>query len=246
MRAATSDSEILIRLRDLQQRAYRQGIHAESGFLSEEDTAMAMQAFKGDGFVRFDGGYPDALKKKVIFLRDEEDDFSDIVCLRAQIDKRFRSITHRDVLGALMHLQIERDSFGDLWVEDGFVYLYTTEVMGRFLQDNFTRIADQYVSFEALKERPPQQFRYKEIQAVMSSTRLDAVVSALAHVSRSRAKEMIRQGLVQVDHVTLVDADEVCNNNCKVSIRGAGRFILVGETYRTKKGRIGVKFLQSI
>ncbi|MBQ2690262.1 MAG: RNA-binding protein, partial [Solobacterium sp.] len=111
---------------------------------------------------------------------------------------------------------------------------------------NFTRIADQYVSFEALKERPPQQFRYKEIQAVMSSTRLDAVVSALAHVSRSRAKEMIRQGLVQVDHVTLVDADEVCNNNCKVSIRGAGRFILVGETYITKNGRRGVKFLQSI
>ncbi len=218
----------------------------ESFFLNEEELAAAQKVFFPSETVRYDGGYPEARKKKVIFSLEGEDDFSDIVCLMAEIDNRFRPIGHRDVLGALMHLQIERDSFGDLWVEDGFVYLYTTEVMGRFLQDNFTRIADQYVSFEALKDRPSQQFRYKEIQAVMSSTRLDAVVSALAHVSRSRAKEMIRQGLVQVDHVTLVDADEVCNNNCKVSIRGAGRFILVGETYRTKKGRIGVKFLQSI
>ncbi len=246
MKTATSDPDVLIRLQDLHKRSFQRGIHAESGFLNEEDAARAMHVFEGDPYVRFDGGYPGARKKKVIFLRDEEDDLSDIVCLKAETDQRFRELTHRDVLGALMSLQIERESFGDLWLEDNCIYIYTTEQMGHFLIDHLTRIADLYVSFEMLDEHPVQTFRYREIRAVVSSVRLDAVVSALAHVSRAEAKQMIRQGLVQIDHVTLVDADELCNNNCTVSIRGTGRFIFAGTEYTTRKGRLGVKFLQSI
>ena len=246
MKTATSDHGILVRLKDLQDRSYRQGIHAESGFLSEEDTSKAMHAFSGSAFVRFDGGYPAARKKKVIFLRDEDDTDADIICLKAEVDQRFRPLTHSDILGALMHLQIERESFGDFWVTDEWIYLYTTEIMGRFLRDHLIRIGNTPVSFMITDEHPEQEFRFKEINVVLPSTRLDAVVSALAHISRSQAKEMIRQGLVQVDHVTLVDADEVCNNNCTVSIRGTGRFQYVGQTYTTRKGKVRAKFLQSI
>ena len=246
MKTATSDRDILVRLKDLQDRSYRQGIHAESGFLSEEDTSKAMHAFSGSALERLDGGYPEARKKKVIFLRDEDDEEADIVCLKAEIDQRFRTLTHSDILGALMHLQIERESFGDFWVEDRYIYLYTTSTMGRFLRDHLIRIGNASVSFEITDEHPVQEFHYKEINVVLASVRLDVVVSALAHISRSQAKQMIRQGLVQVDHVTLVDADEVCNNNCTVSIRGTGRFQYVGQTYTTRKGKIGAKFLQSI
>ena len=69
---------------------------------------------------------------------------------------------------------------------------------------------------------------------------------ALDHVSRAKAKEMIRQGLVQLNHRPLADADEVCNNNVTISIRGVGRFQYVGTERTTKSDRIVAVFQQSI
>ncbi len=246
MTTENSAETVLIRLRDLRDQSERRYMHTESGFLNEEEQAAARKEFPEGRLIRYEGGYPGAMKKKVIFLRDEEDDLCDIVCLRAMTDQRFRNISHRDVLGALMHLQIERRSFGDFWVEEDRIYLYTSAQMGRFLCDNLLRISSLNVSFEVIDEHPAQVFKTKKIKAVIASERADAIVAALAHCSRSEAKQMIRQGRVQLNHVTLVNADEVCDNNVTISIRGTGRFTYLGVTGKTRKDRITVEFLQSI
>ena len=118
------DIPILVRLRDLERQSEQQHRHIESFFLNEEELAIAQTEFKEGIYIRYDGGYENALKKKAIFLVDEEDSFSDIVCIQADIDQRFRKIGHRDILGALMHLQIDRHSFGDFWIADNHIYLY--------------------------------------------------------------------------------------------------------------------------
>lgn len=238
--------QLLVHLRDLQRQSEIQYRHTESGFLSEEEQAYVMREFPEGDRIRYDGGYPGARKKKVIFLRDEEDDFSDIVCIQAEVDDRFRKIGHRDILGSLMSLQIDRKSFGDLWIRDGKINIYTTEAMARFLIDHLIRIANLNVSFAVTDEHPVQEFQYERLELVIAGLRADAVTAALAHVSRSEAQEMIRRGLVQFNHVTLVDVDEVCNNNCTISIRGTGRFTYVQVLRETRKGRIVAEFLKSV
>lgn len=217
-----------------------------SSFLNEEEQAAMQKLFPESSLVRYDGGYPDARKKKVIFLADEEDDFSDIVCIQAAIDQRFRKIGHRDILGALMSLQIDRHSFGDFWIADDHIYLYTSETMARFLIDNLIRINQLSVSFEVTDERPVQVFAVKRIQAVCASERMDAIVAGLTHCSRSEAKEMIRQGLVQLNHITLEAPDELAYNNVTISIRGTGRFTYLGTLRKTRGDRIAAEFLQDI
>ena len=217
-----------------------------SSFLNEEEQAAMQKLFPESSLVRYDGGYPDARKKKVIFLADEEDDFSDIVCIQAAIDQRFRKIGHRDILGALMSLQIDRHSFGDFWIADDHIYLYTSETMARFLIDNLIRINQLSVSFEVTDERPVQVFAVKRIQTVCASERMDAIVAGLTHCSRSEAKEMIRQGLVQLNHITLEAPDELAYNNVTISIRGTGRFTYLGILRKTRNDRIVAEFLQSI
>ena len=240
------DFPILVRLKDLQRQSERQNRHIESFFLNEEELAIAQTEFKEWPLLRYDGGYENALKKKAIFLSDEEDGFSDIVCLQADIDQRFRKISHRDILGALMHLQIDRHSFGDFWIEENHIYIYTSSLMAEFLIDNLMRISNLNVSFYLIEDHPEQKFQYKKVTAIVSSLRLDAIVASLAHISRTDAKHMITQGLVQVNHVTLVEPDELCNNNCTISIRGKGRFRYTGSVHKTKKDRIVVEFLESI
>ena len=217
-----------------------------SAFLNEEEQSAMVKLFPPSKYVRYDGGYPEARKKKVIFPADGEDDFSDIACLKATIDQRFRRIGHSDILGALMHLQIDRSSFGDFWIEENCIYLYTSTGMASFLIDNLKRINQLNVSFECTDDRPVQVFRTKKIKCVVASERADALVAGLVHCSRTEAKELIRAGMVQVNHVTLEEPDKLCDNNVTISIRGTGRFTYLGTDHATKSGRIAAEFLQYI
>ncbi|MBR2767588.1 MAG: RNA-binding protein [Solobacterium sp.] len=242
----TDSYDVIARLEDLQDQSERKYMHTESGFLNEEEQAEALRRFPESSLIRYEGGYPGALKKKVIFLRDEEDDFSDIVCIIAAIDQRFRKITHRDVLGSLMSLQIDRHSFGDFWIEPERIVLYTSHQMAKFLCDNLLRISSLSVSFEPSEEHPVQVFHRREFEAVVSSERMDVLVACLANISRAKAVSMIREGKVQLNHRPLVKPDEVCDNDSTISIRGSGRYHFLGIVRRTRKDRIVVRFSQDI
>lgn len=209
-----------------------------SNFLNEEEVAQMQVYFPESDHIVYSGGYPEARKKKIVFRYDEEDDFFDIVCISAKIDQRFRKIGHRDILGALMHLQIDRHSFGDFWIAQERIYLYTSRSMADFLCNNLTRINQLSVHFEVLDTFPSQIFQTKRMTCIVASERLDALVAGIAHISRSKAKEMIRQGLVQVNHITLEAPDKLCDNNVTISIRGYGRYKYLGILRNTKSDRI--------
>ena len=233
-------------LKDLQEKSERWHTHTSSSFLNEEEQAAMSRMFPEGPYIRYDGGYEGAQRRKIIFRYDEDDNWTDVVCIGAKIDQRFRKITHRDVLGAMMHLQIERNTTGDLWVEEDHIYIYTTADMAPFLVSDLMRVNQLNVSFEILMDHPIQIFNTKELHVVMASERADAVVAALTHCSRSQAKELIRAGAVQLDHVMLEEPDEVCNNNVAISIRGIGRFVYLGYDRTTKNGRIAAVFRQYI
>ncbi len=248
MNEDSAGRELKQRLTDLSEQCRRWQKQTESVFLTEEQQVQARQWFAPSALIRYDGGYEGARRKKVIFLPWEEDDFSDdIVCIETELRGASRPLTHRDVLGSLMALQIERSALGDLWVEDNArAYVYTTAVMARYLCDQCTRIGPCTADFRILPERPVQHFRTRQFTKVVASLRLDAVTAALASVSREKAKEMIRQGLVQVDHITLEEPDKVCHNGCTISIRGTGRFTYRQTTHTTRKDRIVAEFLQDL
>lgn len=233
-------------LQDLEEKSGRWQKPLCSNFLNEEEISAMEKFFPPSSLIRYEGGYPEARKKKVIFLPYEGDDFSDIVCLQADIDQRFRKIGHRDILGALMHLSIERSSFGDFWIEDDHIYLYTSEGMADFLCANLTRVNQLSVHFEKIPDHPVQHFQTKRLKLVVASDRADALVAGLTHLSRSKAKEMISAGYVQVNHAVLVSPDKTCDNNDTISIRGYGRFTYLGTVHTTKSGRIAAEFLQYI
>lgn len=233
-------------LEDLRNKSETWHKNLYSSFLNEEEQAAMLHEFPESERIRYEGGYPGARKKRVIFLDHEENDFSDIVCISSRIDQRFRKITHRDVLGALMHLQIDRHSFGDFWVCEDAVHLYTSSSMADFLMQNLTRINQLNVRFEINEERPVQQFRTKRYTLIAASLRMDAIVSAITHSSRAQAKEMIRAGLVQLNHIVLVSPDKLCDNNDTISIRGKGRFRFIDTVRKTNSDRIAIEIEESI
>ncbi len=241
MNDQTDYDSLIAHLQDLQEHSQLWHATVCSEFLNEEEQAAATKAIRG---ISFEGGYPGARFKKAVFRYNDQPD--DIVCLRAKTDQRFRSIGHRDVMGALMHLQIERNSFGDFWIEDGFIYLYTSLRMAEFLIANLIRINQLNVSFEKIDFRPVQHFRFREFEAVVASARLDAIVAGICCCSRNDAKQMIRASLVQVNHQMCDQPDRACNEGATISIRGKGRFIYAGVVRKTKSDRLIGSFRQFI
>ena len=238
-------ASLIAHLQDLQDKSMTWHKTMSSSFLDEEELAHVSRFFPESESICYEGGYPNARKKKVIFVYDVENE-SDITCISARIDQRFRKIGHRDVLGALMHLQIDRHSFGDFWIEENHIFIYTSKAMARFLCENLVKVNQLSVHFEEIEQRPEQIFQTKLITVIIASERLDAIVAGLTHLSRQKAKEMILQGLVQVNHIVLEAPDKMCDNNVTISIRGKGRFRYLGVIKKTKSDRLLAEFEVSI
>lgn len=243
----TKDFETLVaHLTDLKDKTEVWQCSLSSDYLEEAEIAQLQTIFPPSSKIIYFGGYPDAMKQKVIFSPFGEDDFSSIVCLEGKIDQRFRKIGHRDILGALMGLQVERSSFGDFWVEEEAIYLYTSPSMVDFFQTYLVQINQLKVHWLVLDTFPSYQRAFKEMELVVASQRLDAMVASLSKTSREKAKNLIKAGFVRCNHEVIEDASKLCNNGTTISIRGKGRFKFVELLRETKSGRQVALFKQYI
>ncbi|MBR0138316.1 MAG: hypothetical protein IJM15_07885 [Erysipelotrichaceae bacterium] len=183
----------------------------------------------------FIGGYPNALKKRLV-IGEDIDPKDYIICLKAHFNSKFNTITHRDVTGALYGLRIDIEKFGDLWVDGEDIYLYTEPQLAQSVCSDFTQISRCTVRFEMLDDYPGQTFEFSDFQITVSSMRLDVILGHIIRKSRSKAQEMIRNENVNVNFQTIEDCDYLCNNGDIVSVRGTGRFIIANTVAVTKSG----------
>ena len=213
-----------------------------TSFLSPVEQEILKSMAGNKVIVRFEGGYKNS-ERKIAILSNEEVYYSDVVCLHACYDDRFKSLSHRDLLGALMHSGIERDQIGDLIVSKQDIYIFCKEKMAEYIMQSCTLIGRCVLNFEIEYDVHIEHSNREEILVNAASLRLDVVVSALGHCSRSMACEWIRQGFVKVNDVVLDEIVLICNNDF-VSIRKVGRFQFKEVVSTTRKNRMILCFDQ--
>ena len=167
-----------------------------------------------------------------------------IVCLRVgpKSQKFADRLTHRDFLGALLNLGIERDTLGDIVIKDNTGYIFAEEEIARYIEKELTRVAKTDVTVSVAEKLPEGELYRREVVRVqVSSVRLDAVIARVFHLSREDA-----QGLFQ-KHLIFESGREIssCSYSPKagetVSVRGHGRFIYLGEVGVSKKGKLNIE-----
>lgn len=197
-----------------------------------------------DVHLQCDGGYEGAERVRMAFVRNGYEgavDFSIRAC-RLVWDSRYRLLTHRDVLGSLMGLGVERAKFGDIiMVEDGAVLLLDAN-MESYVQQHLQKVSIVTVQIAPydLKEIAPRQKKVKEIKTTVASLRLDAIVASGFGISRTKAAAAIKGERVQLNWQPIKSSSrEVRVGDC-ISLRGKGK-LEVGEiTGISRKGRTGV------
>ena len=154
------------------------------------------------------GGYDVAERQMAAFLPDalsylmEETLSYPIVCIKIQpLSLRFaEKLSHRDYLGALLNLGLERSMLGDLLIDETGAYCFCKETMAGFIQDNLTRVRHTAVLTAQITETgelPRPKFR--EIQGTVPSIRLDVLIALAFGESRSRITPFIEGGKVFVN-----------------------------------------------
>ena len=148
------------------------------------------------------------------------------------------SLTHRDFLGSLMGLGIRREMLGDIIIKDNCAYLICIDSVTDYITENLDKVKHTSVkctACDALPHAALPELTYKEL--IISSERLDVVISAVYNLSRNESKVKIESELVFCNSVLQINSSYPLPSGTVVSVRGHGRFIYDGVLRTTKKDR---------
>lgn len=147
---------------------------------------------------------------------------------------------HREYLSGIMKLGVRREKFGDIIVTDtGADIVCSKEVTDYFVNGlkELTRFKKSKITVEDIKNIHKKEMSFIELTIIVSSIRLDNFVSELAKCSRTKAKEMIEQGLVLVNYIIEEKESKKLNLGDVITIRGKGKFIFEETQGETRAGR---------
>lgn len=242
------EDELKRRILDLANRCYHQNQYTFSGFLNAGEQALLFEMEKELSFVPWTlfGGGEDCERRMLRFGSEEQlgyDEPFPISCLvvKPLIKKFADELNHRDFLGALMNLGIERDVLGDIIVKDNVGYVFCGDRMAEYLRDHLDKVKHTSISCDIMKECPAAAApEFAEEELVISSNRCDAVIAKVYRLSRSQSIELFRGKKVFVNGRQYENNSGILKDKDIVSVRGFGKFIFSGFLAETKKGRIRI------
>lgn len=246
------DDEVLLlnRIKDLARACYTQNRYSFSSFLSVEEQSLILMHQSDINYVDFDlyGGCEGCERQMMRFgsermlMFNEEFPISTLV-IKPLMEKFSDELTHRDYLGALMNLGIQRNVLGDIYIAGKDAYLFCHNDVSEFIQNELTRVKHTAVLVKKTDcDVDTIIRRFEEIEILVSAPRIDAVVATICKLSRSKACDLFKEKKIYLNN-------RICENNSYMlktgnvlSIRGVGKYIYDGEGGKTRKDRVYVKF----
>lgn len=242
----SDNGELAARLIDLADSVAKGKPYRVSEFLSPLGLQIAetIQA-QGKGLeLTSYGGYEGAERIRIAFSNPDyvgDIDFGICAC-KITWDARYRMIGHRDILGSLIGLGIDRSRFGDIIVKENSAIVLTDAALLAYLQQHLVKISIVRVEIEevSLDELAPREEKVKEIRTTVASLRLDAIASSGFGLSRTKTVEAIKGDRLQVNWLPAKGPAQEVGEGDIISFRGRGRMEVAQITGQSRKGRIGV------
>ena len=191
------------------------------------------------------GGYEGAERRMLVCvpadipMTDEEAYEGLLEVLRVKKPAISRELTHRDYLGSMLGLGIDRSVTGDILVRDDGADIIIVPEIADFLLEEYVQVGRTHVSREVhpLSELILPEVRTQIIKDTVPSARLDSVIASAFKLSRSKAAEAIRGGIVSVDHIECLKPDARVEEGSILVLRGKGKALLKEVGGESKKGR---------
>ncbi len=233
----------LARVLDKAELARTRDIPAHSQFLTDGEQKLADQALAafGNPRRRFWGGYEGAERRVCVFLADWEEDMTDDPLTALEVTPPpDAQLSHRDYLGAMMGLGLNREGLGDILVADGRGQVVCLKTVAPALLRDWREVGRYAVSVREipLAALEPGEKDVKVRRETFQSLRFDAVAAAGFGLSRAKAAALIASGRVQLNHLPCTKPDRILEPGDSMTSKGLGKCVLARVTGESKKGRV--------
>ncbi len=165
-----------------------------------------------------------------------------ILCIKLEpVSQRFADkLTHRDFLGALLNLGIERSRLGDIAILDNVGYVFAEEGIADYIISTLSRVKHTDIK-ACLTDAPSGElYRTERRRITLESERIDAVIAKVYNLSRADAQALIKRSLVYVGGMLCESVSYTPKPDNVISVRGKGRMIYRGYDMTTRKGKLAV------
>lgn len=241
-----SDTILKKRLLDIANKSYNTNTYTYTNFLSLQELDLYYSMLSELNFVKsFSFGGNECSERQIVQFGSEEElgyagEFPiTLIKISPLIDKFSDDLNHRDFLGAILNLGIERNVLGDIIIKGNTGYLYCIDSISDFIIDNLTKIKHTHVSCTKVSgDVEDVKPTLEDVSLIVASKRIDVVVAGLIKLSRSKVLELFRTKKIFINGKGTENNSTQLQDNDILVIRGYGKYIFQSVGNETRKGRI--------
>jgi RNA-binding protein YlmH len=175
------------------------------------------------------GGADDCERVMIGFCPDDVAPEFPVCRVLIKYNDRFGKLTHRDFLGSLLGLGLDRRMIGDI-IADDTVIAFVHKNIADDICSNLKQVKRSPVSaiisnIPADSDALPRPDSGSFVRVSVKQPRLDSVISAAFHLSRQKAGEVIKRR-VSVDYSPVTADSHTVKVNQIITVRGYGRIVV--------------------
>ena len=250
------------RLKDLANMSYSQNRYTYTNFMSAADMEVFFSNVDDLSFAGYQifGGRESCDRVMIAFGRESDMGYTaefpiSMIKIAAAIDKFSDDLNHRDFLGALMTLGIEREMIGDILVTESgstgkhcSAYIFCVDTVANYIIDNITKIKHTNVKCHLCKADDIDAVEVKKdpLHIIAASARADAVIAAITGLSRSSTSLLFSEKKISLNNRLYENSSYQLKPGDIFSIRGYGKYEFTGTGSVTRKGRLNIALLKYV
>ncbi len=160
--------------------------------------------------------------------------------------KSYSKLRHQDILGAILSLNISSSYLGDIIIDNDNYYFYIISDLSDFIKNNLNIIGNTKVLLEEIDLTLLENYerKYKELETIVSSLRIDTVISRIIKINREEVINKIKNKEVLLNHEVLTKNSYILKENDIFSIKRYGKYKYIDIVNNTKKNNLVIKYLQ--
>lgn len=244
----TENDELLRRAQDLARRCEKNGEISHSLFLTPAEQAHIEKwaQYGTDCTLVLHGGREQCQRRAAFFLpfwagEESFDPGEFIRCV--EVKAGFGEPGHRDYLGALLGLGIDRQWLGDIWLEGSAAWIFCLPSVEGHILASLDKVGRCGVRTRRvpLSSAPPPELRTRDVGFTVKTARLDAVAAGLFSISRTECAKFIAAGEVSLNYEPCLRPDAAVKEGDVLSLRGRGKGEVAAFGSLSRKGRLFVE-----
>ena len=206
------------------------------------DLSEALEVKKKMGKTKLNIFRPFPDSEKIIYYLDKE---PEVILYEIKSSNVLR---HQDILGTMYSLNISKEMYGDIILDEGRYYIYVIKLFQNYFEMNFNKVRNSKIEVIELDINYLANYerKYEKLELIVSSERIDTIVAQLANTSRALVKDKVRDKEILLNNEILKNLSYVLKENDTFSIRKIGKFKYIGIIKTTKSNNYIVEILKYI